>query len=171
MRLNGFYNSLQDPVANVTIRETPTMIFRQRQNLGSSTIRGFEAEAMYRIAEGFSLRGAYLFSDAVVDETGLDIPQTPRNQGTIGFAYDGRFQLTADLRLAGDTFDDDLNECLLPAYQLLDFSVRVPVSSKLDFYFAVENVTDEAYVVRFTPGANLGAPRIAHGGIELHLFR
>jgi hypothetical protein len=37
-------------------------------------------------------------------------------------------------------------------------------------YFAVENVTDEAYVVRFTPVANYGTPRVAHGGIELRLF-
>jgi outer membrane receptor protein involved in Fe transport len=171
VRLNGFYNSLQDPVANVTIRTTPTMIFRQRQNLGSATIEGFEAEASYELAEGFSVRGAYLFSDAVVDDTGFAIPQTPRNQGTIGFGYDGRFQLTADLRLSGDTYDDDLNQFLLPAYQLFDVSLRVPVSRKLDVYFAVENVTDESYVVRFTPLANLGAPRIAHGGIEVHLFR
>ncbi|MGH9335764.1 MAG: TonB-dependent receptor plug domain-containing protein, partial [Vicinamibacteria bacterium] len=118
VRLNGFYNSLQDPVANVTIRTTPTMIFRQRQNLGSATIRGFEAEGIHQVAAGFSVRGAYLFSDAVVDDTGLQIPQSPRNQGLVGMGYDGRFQLTVDFRLVGDTYDDDLNQLLLPAFEL-----------------------------------------------------
>jgi outer membrane receptor protein involved in Fe transport len=177
VRLNGFYNSLQDPIANVTIRETPTTIFRRRQNLGSATIQGLEAEAIYQLAEGFSVRGAYLFSDSVVDETGLALPQTPRSAGMVGFGYDGKFQLTADLRLTGEAFDDfeppnpEDDRFVLPAYQVLDVSVRVPVASKLDVYFAVENLTDEEYVVRYTPVPNLGPPRVAHGGIELHLFR
>jgi outer membrane receptor protein involved in Fe transport len=166
VRLNGFYSSLQDPIANVTIGRN----LRQRQNLGSATIQGFEAEAVYQLRDGWSLRGAYLFADAVVDETGLAIPQTPRNSGTVGVGYDGRFQLTADLRLAGAAYDDDLNEFELSPYQLFDVSVRVPITSKLGVYFAVENVTDEAYVVRLTPLENLGTPRVARGGIELRLF-
>jgi outer membrane receptor protein involved in Fe transport len=175
VRLNGFYNSLQDPVVNVTdpVRSTPTTIYRQRQNLGSATIQGVEAEAIVQMAEGWSVRGAYLFSDSVVDDTGKYIPQSPRNSGMIGLGYDGRFQFTIDLRLGGETYDDDLNtpEFLLPAYQILDLSLRVPLSRKIDAYFAIENVTDEEYVVRLTPIDNLGAPRVAHGGIELRLFR
>jgi outer membrane receptor protein involved in Fe transport len=171
VRLNGFYNSLQDPVSNVTIQITPSTIFRQRQNLGSATIQGVEAEAIYQIASGFSVRGAYLFSDSIVDDTGLWIPQSPRNSGIVGLGYDGRFQFTVDWRLGGQTYDDDLNNFLLPAYQILDLSLRVPLAPKITAYFGIENVTDEEYVVRLTPIDNLGAPRVAHGGIELSLFR
>ena len=57
------------------------------------------------------------------------------------------------------------------AFELLDVSLRVPLSRKADVYFAVENVTDAEYVVRLTPIENLGAPRVVHGGIELRLFR
>ena len=172
VRLNGFYNSFQDPVANVTISTTPALITRQRQNLGSATIQGFEAEAIRKLGAGWSVRGAYLFSDAVVDDTGLGIPQSPRNQGVVGAGYDGRrFQLTVDFRLVGDAYDDDLNQFLLPAFNLLDFSLRVPLSHQIDAYFAVENVADTDYVVRLTPIENLGAPRVAHGGIEVRLFR
>ncbi len=120
VRLNGFYNSFQDPVANVTISSTPALITRQRQNLGSATIQGFEAEVVQQLAAGWSVRGAYLFSDAVVDDTGLDIPQSPRNQGVLGVGYDGRIQVTVDFRLVGDAYDDDLNQLLLPAFNLLD---------------------------------------------------
>jgi outer membrane receptor protein involved in Fe transport len=107
----------------------------------------------------------------MVDDTGLQIPQSPRNQGMVGAGYDGRFQLTVDFRLVGDTYDDDLNQLPLPAFNLLDFSLRVPLSRQVDAYFAVENVADEEYVVRLTPIENLGAPRVAHGGIEVRLFR
>ncbi len=171
VRLNGFYNSFQDPVANVTISTTPALITRQRQNLGSATIQGFEAEAIHQLGAGWSVRGAYIFSDAVVDETGLQIPQSPRNQGVVGAGYDGRFQLTVDFRLVGDAYDDDLNQLLLPAFNLLDFSLRVPLSRKVDAYFAIENAANTDYVVRLTPIENLGAPRVAHGGIEVRLFR
>jgi outer membrane receptor protein involved in Fe transport len=171
VRLNGFHNSFQDPVANVTISTTPALITRQRRNLGSATIQGFEAEAIHQLGDGWSVRGAYLFSDAVIDDTALLIPQSPRNQGTVGVGYDGRIQVIVDFRLVGDAYDDDLNQLLLPAFNLLDVSLRVPLSRQVDAYFAVENVADEEYVVRLTPIENLGAPRVAHGGIEVRLFR
>jgi outer membrane receptor protein involved in Fe transport len=170
VRLNGFYNSLQDPIANVTIRETPTLITRQRQNQGSATIQGVEAEAIYQLPAGWSVRGAYLFSDAVFDDTGVRMPQSPRNQGFVGAGYHGRVQLTVDFRLVGEAIDDATGQPL-PAFNLLDFSLRVPLSDKVNAYFALENAADEEYVVRYTPIANLGAPRVAHGGIEVRLFR
>ncbi len=170
VRLNGFYNSLQDPVANVTISTTPTLITRQRQNQGSATIQGVEAEAIYQLPAGWSARGAYLFSDALFDDTGVQMPQSPRNQGLVGVGYDGPIQLTVDFRLVGDAIDD-ATQLVLPAFNLLDFSLRVPLSNQIDAYFAVENAADTEYVVRYTPIANLGAPRIAHGGIHVRLFR
>jgi outer membrane receptor protein involved in Fe transport len=171
VRLNGFYNSFQDPVANVTISSTPALITLQRQNLGSATIQGFEAEAIHQLGAGWSVRGAYLFSDAVVDDTSKQIPQSPRNQGVLGAGYDGPFQLTIDFRLVGDAYDDDRNLLLLPAFNLLDLSLRVPLSNQIDAYFALENVADTEYIVRFTPTPNLGTPRVAHGGIQVRLFR
>jgi outer membrane receptor protein involved in Fe transport len=169
VRLNGFYNSLQDPVANVTISTTPALITRQRQNQGSATIQGVEAEAIYQLPAGWSMRGAYLFSDAVYDDTGVRMPQSPRHQGFVGAGYDGRFHFTVDFRLTGEAIDDATQEPL-PAFNLLDLSLRVPLSKKVDAYFAVENVADTDYVVRYTPVENLGAPRVAHGGIEVRLF-
>ncbi|HXV65485.1 MAG TPA: TonB-dependent receptor [Vicinamibacteria bacterium] len=171
LRFNAFYNSLQDPVANVTLGIANGQILRQRQNLGSATIQGLEAEVSYRVADPWQIRGAYLFSDAVVDETGLAIPQVPRHQATFGVFYDGPFQFTADVRVTGEAWDDDRNELLLPAYGVLDLSTRIPLSRRLDLYVAVENVTDTEYVVRLTPLENLGTPRLVHGGIEIRLFR
>ena len=116
------------------------------------------------------MRGSYLFSDAVYDDTGVRMPQSPKNQGLLGAAYNGRFQLTADFRLVGEAIDD-ATQLPLAAFNLLDFSLRVPLTNKVDAYFAVENLADTEYVVRYTPIENLGAPRVAHGGIEVRLFR
>lgn len=182
LRLNAFHNSLEDPVSNVTLCTLPTdapecsdlapaTIRRQRQNLGSATINGFEVEASYVFANEWSLHGGYLLSDSKNDDSGLVLPQASKHQGNVGIGYDGSFQFTADLRLVGDAFDDDRNQRVLPRYGLFDLSLRVPLSPKFAVYVAVENLFDEDYVVRTDPLDRLGTPRFAHGGIELRLFR
>ena len=79
IRLNGFWNTLEDPVSNVTVSVSPELILRQRQNLGSGTIKGVEAEALRRLTSRWALRASYLYSQAVVDETGRLFPQVPRH--------------------------------------------------------------------------------------------
>ena len=182
LRLNAFHNSLEDPVSNVTLCTSPSdspecgdlapaTIRRQRQNLGSATINGLEVEASYVFANEWSLRGGYLLSDSTNDDNGLVLPQASKHQGNVGIGYDGSFQFTADLRLVGDAFDDDLNHRKLPHYSLFDISLRVPVSPKFAVYFAIENLLNEDYVVNTDPLDRLGTPRFAHGGVELRLFR
>lgn len=181
VRLNAFYNSFQDPIANVTLCTEPTdlplcvdlspgSIQRQRQNLGSATIAGFEAAVSYLIFENWSLRGSYLFSNAINDDTDRRLPQAAKNQGNIGLGYDGPFQFTIDLRVVGDAFEDDLNEIVLPNFGVVDLSLRVPVTPKLNIYLAIENAFDQEYAVRADPLEILGTPRMVHGGIELRLL-
>jgi len=183
VRLNGFFNSLRDAVANVTLCTEPSGVHplcedlppgtvqRQRQNLGSATIAGFEASAHYSFASDWTARAGYLFSDAVNDDSDLRLPQVAQHQGNIGIGYRGPVVINADLRFVGDAFEDDLNDFLLPKYAILDFSVRVPIAPKVGLYFAVENAFDEAYVVRTAPLDILGTPRMVHGGVELQLFQ
>jgi uncharacterized protein involved in tellurium resistance len=47
-------------------------------------------------------------------------------------------------RIVGDAYDDDLNRSC-SRLNLLDFSLRVPLSRKVEAYFAVENVADTDY--------------------------
>lgn len=181
VRLNAFYNSFQDPIANVTLCTEPTniplcvdlspgSIQRQRQNLGSATIAGFEAAVSYLIFDNWSLRGSYLFSNAINDDTDRRLPQVAKNQGNIGLGYDGPFQFTVDLRVVGDAFEDDLNEIVLPNFGVVDLSLRVPVTPRLNIYLAIENAFDQEYAVRADPLEILGTPRMVHGGIELRLL-
>ena len=183
VRLNAFYNRLLDAVANQTLcvgpdpvsdadcsGNRPGTILRQRQNIGSATVVGLEAAVNYNFARVWTARGSYLFSNAINDDTDLRLPQVAKNQGNLGIGYDGPFQLTADLRLVGDAFENDLNDIVLPSYALLDLSVRVPVAPKLRIYVAIENLFDEEYAVRADPLPLLGPPRTVHGGIELSVF-
>lgn len=158
------------PVVRAPLEVRGNEILRQRQNLGGATIRGFEAESRYRLDDQWSFRGAYLFSDATDDQS-FRLPQVARQQGTLGLVYEGPFLVTADLRMIGEAFDDDLNQLSLAAYQIVDLSLRVPVSETVDAYFALENLFDEAYVVGRTPEDTLGTPRIAHGGVHFRLGR
>ncbi|MFQ5789516.1 MAG: TonB-dependent receptor plug domain-containing protein [Acidobacteriota bacterium] len=171
LRLNGFWNQLNDPVANVTLSVTPTLILRQRQNLGSATIKGVEAEGSYRFGGDWQMRAAYLYSDAVVDETGLRLPQVPRHQGILALEYLGSVEVRVEGRLAGEQFEDDRNNLPLAGYGVVDLMGRRHLSERLDLYVAVENLFDQEYPVGRLPIERLGTPRLVHGGIRFRLSR
>ena len=54
-----FNNRVQDPVANVTTNVAQTV--RQRRNLGSTNIGGFQADASYRVSPRWGASAAYVF--------------------------------------------------------------------------------------------------------------
>src|SRR2546421_8803888 len=51
-----FWNDVTRPVANVTLKATPALITRQRQNLGRTRSRGFEVEADARLNSFWKLK-------------------------------------------------------------------------------------------------------------------
>ena len=123
IRLNGFWNTLKDPVSNVTVSVSPELILRQRQNLGSGTIKGVEAEAVRRLTSRWALRASYLYSQAVVDETGRLFAQVPRHQGLVGLEYLGPIQFRVEGRFLSQQYEDDLNQLPLAGYGVLDLQV------------------------------------------------
>ena len=101
LRGNFFWNQITRPVANVTLTTTPTLITRQRQNLGSTRAQGLEVEASGRLNDSLTISGGYQYTDATVTSftvdpalaglnpslVGLDIPQVPRHQFTFQANY------------------------------------------------------------------------------------
>src|SRR5207302_4748707 len=90
IRLTLFSMSTDDAIANVTLSSSPTLITRQRQNLGSSRSRGAELDAEQRLSDRWRLSAGYLFCDAVVTTGGLAgkrLPQVPRNTATLQLAF------------------------------------------------------------------------------------
>jgi outer membrane receptor protein involved in Fe transport len=171
LRFNTFWNSLRDPVGNVTLSVSPDLVLRQRQNLGRATIRGLEAEVNAHFLDRWLLRAAYLRSDAVVEDTGLRLPQAPLHQGSVEVRWRGPVTVSAAARWIGDQFEDDRNTLVLEGYGVYDLALRRVISDRYQMFLSMENVLDRAYAVGRTPVETLGTPRLIHGGLGLRLGR
>ena len=169
VRLNGFWNTLRDPVANVTLSVTPSLILRQRQNLGSTTAKGIEAEVSYRWERSWDVWAAYLYSASRLNDTGLRVPQVPLNQASVGIGYRGPIQASAELRFVGEQFEDDRNQLPLERFAVLDLWFQRALNERVALFLSVENVFDRIYPVGRTPTETIGAPRMVHGGVDLRL--
>jgi outer membrane receptor protein involved in Fe transport len=177
LRLTLFRMEVDDPVANVTLSVTPSLIIRQRRNLGSTRSQGIELEGERELPRGFAIAGGYLYTDSEVLENpaareleGLRIPQVPLHAGTFLVRWSGgRTATSAEVRCASAQFDDDRNELRLDGFCSGDVRVDVTVTSHLRLFGAVENVTDATVEVARTPTLSLGAPRQIRGGLRLRL--
>ena len=173
-RLNGFWNSLQDAVANVTVLVEPDLITRQRQNIGRAEIKGLEAEAHWRVGERWRWQWSYLYSDARDHATGLRLPQTARHQATSSLTLTAPVFVHAEGRWVGAQFDDDLNTLRLGGFFLLNASAAQSLPSlgeNTSLFLSVENLFGRRYAVGLTPLERLGTPRLLRAGIRFQLPR
>lgn len=170
-RLNGFWNQLRDPVANVTLSVTPALVLRQRQNLGRARIHGLELQASADLTETWKLNLAYLFSDAAVRPSGLRLPQVARHQASLELAYTGPVTVGLEGRWVGGQFEDDQNLLTLDPFSVFNVILRRPLTDRTDLFFAVENLFDRKYAVGRTPLPTLGTPRIFQAGVHFRLAK
>ena len=192
-RLTGFWNEVEDPVANVTKGTGPGTVApcgfvpaggvcRQRQNLGRTQIRGVEAELEYRPFVPWTLSGSYLFNDTEVLSApnqpaleGKRIAQVPQHQFTLKATYTNPALVNVSVqgRFVGDQFEDDLNSLKLGDYFVVDLmlwrSIPIPKVSASELFFSVENLFDRTYEAgKTTDGiVTIGAPLLVHGGIRV----
>jgi outer membrane receptor protein involved in Fe transport len=179
VRGNVFWMGVDDPVANVTLSTTPSLITRQRRNLGSLRSRGIELEAEARIGKAWTLGGGYLFADSTVRSypadpllEGLRVPQVPRHQLTFEARFTSRQAGTVGVqaRWSTDAYEDDLNTMRLGAYTIVDALWSHAIAGDtLAVFVAGENILDENYDIGLTPTHLVGAPRTWRGGLRLSL--
>jgi outer membrane cobalamin receptor len=175
-----FWADVHRPISNVTQSTTTAVITRQRQNLGSTRARGFEASAEWLAMKWIDVSGQYQFVDALVTSfpadqrlVGLRVPEVPRNEFTFQARYSNPRILTFALqaRSSSSVFDDDQNTLVLDSYFKLDAFISRRINSFMDVYAAGENLLNQHYMVARTPVITLGSPLVARGGIQLHLRR
>ena len=171
LRGNAYWNALRDTVGNVTLEVNDEGVFRQRQNIGRSTARGFEAEAYAFASDELEVFAAYLYSHTSVEETGLRIPQVPLHQGVVGAAWRGPAVVRADLRFLSEQFEDDRNELPMAGFASLGVRVGVPVNERFTVFLAGENLLDAEIISARTPIETLGTPRAIHIGVDVDLGR
>ena len=174
LRAVGFSSRVEDPVANVTLRTTPQLITRERQNLGRTRSRGVETDAEARLGRWLQVSAGYAFIDAVVtsfsaspDLVGNQLPQVPRHQATfaIRFSQPRVLQLSLGSRVSSEQFDDDQNQLPLPGYLTIDARASRQVG-RASIFAVVENVTDKRYAVGLTPTPTIGPPRSFRAGVR-----
>ncbi|MEN3331088.1 MAG: iron complex outerrane recepter protein [Blastocatellia bacterium] len=172
-----FWSELTRPIANVTLSVTPTLIMRQRQNLGRTRSVGIEFETDAHLTRTVTLSGGYQFADATVRRfpanpalEGLLIPQTPRHELTFQARYDNPSLVTVSLqgRTVGAQFDDDQNQLKLDRYFTLDLFASRRLSRNVELFAAFENLTNERYDIGRTPVRTIGPPLLARAGLRLH---
>jgi outer membrane receptor protein involved in Fe transport len=182
LRGNFFWNQITRPVANVTLTTTPSLITRQRQNLGSTVSQGIEVEVSGQVSNSITLSGGYEYTHATVTSftvdpalaglnpslVGLDVPQIPRNQFSFQARYARPFILLAvQGRFGGNQFDDDQNTLLLRRYFTLDANASHSLRHGLDVFVAVENLLNQRYDVGRTPVLTVGPPILVRAGVRL----
>jgi outer membrane receptor protein involved in Fe transport len=164
-----------DTVANVTLSIEPSLITRQRQNVGRTRSQGLELDGSWRIGGGWSVAGGWMLTRARLTDfpasralEGLRLPQTPEQQLTARLRHEFRRGAVGVVqgRWSGDQFDDDRNELRLGSYATIDLFGSLPVGRGAELVLAMENLLDERYEVGRTPVPTWGTPRMIRGGIR-----
>ncbi len=179
-----FWADVSDPIANVTLSVTPSLITRQRQNLGRTRSRGVDLDATFHLTHTLGLTAGYEFVNATVLSfsanpalVGLQIPEVPRNVFTFQTSYSnpsavnwwGRATISVQGRFVGKQFDDDQNQLPLGKFFVADALVSYPLGHGMEAFAAAENVFNQSYAVAVTPVVDLGSPRLYQLGFRLNL--
>lgn len=175
LRGNLFWDVINDPIANVTLSSTPTMITRQRQNLGALRARGVQIDANMKLTSHWQLSSEYLLSDsrvvrfpASLNRQGLRVPQIPRNQLNFQADYSkARWTLGVQGRFVSMQFDDDLNTLPLKRFFTADAQLSHTISPKMKLFVAAQNLTGTHYEVSRTPILTVGPPVLIRLGARL----
>ncbi len=189
LRMTGFWNTLDNPIVNVTCPASPgvpagtpgaTCIGpnAQKQNLGRANIPGLEASLDWRIAPHWSVGAAYTLAASRVAEApgnpqlvGKQLPHDPRQRASLSAAFDDPRLLTvgAQLKYIGLEYEDDQNTLPMGEVFLVDLFAAWHVTRILDVYVAVENLFDRQYLVGRAGVDTIGQPLFVHGGVRLRV--
>jgi outer membrane receptor protein involved in Fe transport len=175
IRGNFFWSEIDDPVANVTLSSTPTLITRERENLGAIRAAGAEISAELRLPRNLRITGGYILTSSTVISfaanpalVGLQVPQVAKNQFNVQLSYAGRgWTVGVQTRYIGNQFDDDQNLLPLGRAFIVDGEISRRLGSHASIFGAVENLLDDRYTVARTPITNAGPPTLVRGGFRI----
>lgn len=173
VRANIFRMDVVHPVSNVTISSTPTLITRQRQNLGRTSSSGLDLESEFNFTNHLALRAGYMFTNATVADfpanrqlQGLQIPQVARHQFTSQIYYaHPAWSVGVQGRASSRQYDDDLNQLPLNGFFSSDAKFTWNFNRRLALFASVEG-TGQRYDVARTPVLTIGPPTLFHLGLD-----
>lgn len=175
LRVTYFDGYVSNLVTSVTLSTTPTLITRQRQNVGRVRPRGETFSGQWSVRPNLTLWGSYthlnssVISAAQTALVGLAVPHVPNNNFSARLlTTEHGFTFSAVERFGGSNFDDDQNTFLLPSFWNTDFFLSRTFGHYAP-YFAVENLWNRRYAVELTPDAYLSSPRAVTAGVRIQL--
>jgi outer membrane receptor protein involved in Fe transport len=178
LRATAFVNEIIDPVANVTLSTTPTLITRQRQNLGRTRAPGVEIDGTAHIVRHFQLVASYQYVDAIVTRfpgnsalVGLWIAQVPHHVVTFQAQYENpsRINFSVDGRMVGLQYDDDQNQFPMGRFFVLDMMAWRGIRRGVELFVAGENLLNAQYETAATPVPQIGLPIAVRTGLRIDL--
>jgi iron complex outermembrane receptor protein len=189
LRLTGFWNTLENPIVNVTCPPSPGVPVgipgtncvgpnAQKQNLGQANIPGLDASVDWRIAPQWYIGAAYTFADSRVvaapgspQLVGKQLPQDPSQRASLSAAFDDSRLLTVSLQLnyIGLQYEDALNTLPMAQALLVNIFAAWHINRIVDLYLGVENLFNTQYLVGRAGVDTVGQPRFIHGGIRVRL--
>ncbi len=175
LRGNFFWSEIADPDANVTLSTTPTLITRERENLGAIRAIGAEFSAELRLPKNLLLTGGYILTDSIVISfaanpalVGLQVPQVAKNQFNIQLSYSGRnWTAGVQTRYVGNQFDDDQNLLPLGRAFIVDAEAARNFGPHVSIFAAAGNILNDRYTIARTPITNVAPPTLFRAGLRL----
>ena len=182
LRATWFDGRASNVVTNVTLSSAPSMITRQRQNVGRIRPRGESLQAQFQPLRSLTLWGDWTHLHSVVESAqtntliGRWVAHVPRNNFSLRALSTWRgWQASAIERFGGAQFDDDLNQFPLPSYWTTDLYLSHGITAGPGWlrgvapYIAVENLWNRRYPVEVTPDNYLSSPRSFTAGLQIRL--
>jgi len=180
LRGTFFWSNIVNPVQNVTLSSTPSLITREKENLGRTRSRGFEIDGVSYLGHDIQISAGYEYTPASVlsypvpaggvSLVGLNVAEIPRNVFTWEARYwnPSRLLLSVQGRFAGQQYDDDQNTLPLNRFYTMDLEIGRALNRHLELFAAAENLLDERYPVARTPIVNLSPPILYRAGLRLN---
>jgi len=180
LRGTFFWSDIVNPIANVTLSTTPSVITRVKENLGRTRARGLELDGVLRLSRSFQFSAGYAYTDATVvsypgnpggiDLAGRDVPQVPRNVFTWEARYwnPSQFLVSVQGRFVSRQFDDDQNQLPLDSFYTMNLEVGRSFTRHAEAFAAAENLLNQRYQVARTPLLSLGPPVLYRVGLRLN---
>jgi outer membrane receptor protein involved in Fe transport len=180
LRGTFFWSDIVDPIENVTISSTASLITREKQNLGRTRSRGMEFDGVVHVNRDIQISAGYEYTAATVVSypgnpggvslVGQDVSQVPRNVFTWEARYWNPFRLLVSVqgRFVGRQFDDDQNQFSLNRFYTMDLELGRSLRRHLEIFAAAENLLDQRSQVARTPTTNLGPPILFRLGLRLN---
>ncbi|MFL6466608.1 MAG: TonB-dependent receptor domain-containing protein, partial [Pyrinomonadaceae bacterium] len=175
LRATGFWSEVDHAIANTTLSVSPSLITRQRQNLGKTRSRGMEIDLEFQPYKSLRIFAGYFFADAkVVEFAGSDslvgrmVPQVPRHQYSFQVVYQrpALFDLTIQGRGGSLQFDDDQNLFPLHRFFTMDARISRRIRNGFEIFASFENILNQRYEVGRTPIVTLGTPATVRVGFR-----